>query len=174
MSGMVFSLIVAGLTLGLIRPVLLNEFAFQEYSDGSWRGTVREGTHSIQVQIRRRGEEIVLILPDRSIPPEVCDAVVKRLAARLYALVLNKEIPQDSVDILGPSNSFCNYCLEPVYMPFRCGRCGGFFCTTHRLPERHDCPGDEKTESAAHAEVPLKEEDAGEEKRIVVRVVACG
>lgn len=26
-------------------------------------------------------------------------------------------------------------------MPFRCSYCGGYFCSEHRLPEMHDCPG---------------------------------
>lgn len=26
-------------------------------------------------------------------------------------------------------------------MPYQCRRCGGTFCSEHRLPENHDCPG---------------------------------
>jgi len=35
----------------------------------------------------------------------------------------------------------CDKCSEDVEMPFRCNYCGGYFCSGHRLPEFHDCPG---------------------------------
>jgi len=30
---------------------------------------------------------------------------------------------------------------EAISMPFKCRRCGGSFCSKHRLPENHDCAG---------------------------------
>lgn len=30
---------------------------------------------------------------------------------------------------------------DTVAMPFKCKRCGGYFCANHRLPENHNCPG---------------------------------
>ena len=35
----------------------------------------------------------------------------------------------------------CDKCGKDEYMPFRCKFCGGYFCSEHRLPEMHDCPG---------------------------------
>ena len=35
----------------------------------------------------------------------------------------------------------CDACGEHENMPYKCRRCGGTFCSTHRLPESHDCPG---------------------------------
>lgn len=35
----------------------------------------------------------------------------------------------------------CDLCGRDVDMPFRCNYCGGYFCSNHRLPEFHDCPG---------------------------------
>ena len=35
----------------------------------------------------------------------------------------------------------CDRCGKDVDMPFRCNYCGGYFCSEHRLPEFHDCPG---------------------------------
>jgi len=35
----------------------------------------------------------------------------------------------------------CDKCGKEVEMPFRCNYCGGYFCSEHRLPEFHDCPG---------------------------------
>ncbi|WP_248515044.1 rhomboid family intramembrane serine protease [Salinarchaeum laminariae] len=35
----------------------------------------------------------------------------------------------------------CDACGKSENMPYECKRCGGQFCTEHRLPESHDCPG---------------------------------
>ncbi|MFB6138163.1 MAG: rhomboid family intramembrane serine protease [Halobacteriaceae archaeon] len=35
----------------------------------------------------------------------------------------------------------CDRCGEDVSMPYQCRLCGGTFCSGHRLPENHDCPG---------------------------------
>ena len=35
----------------------------------------------------------------------------------------------------------CDACGKSENMPYECKRCGGSFCTEHRLPEAHDCPG---------------------------------
>ena len=35
----------------------------------------------------------------------------------------------------------CQVCAQETIMPFRCPFCGGQFCSAHRLPESHSCPG---------------------------------
>ena len=35
----------------------------------------------------------------------------------------------------------CYKCGQDTLMPFHCPYCGGQFCSQHRLPENHDCPG---------------------------------
>jgi membrane associated rhomboid family serine protease len=35
----------------------------------------------------------------------------------------------------------CDECGEHENMPYKCRRCGGTYCSSHRLPESHDCPG---------------------------------
>jgi membrane associated rhomboid family serine protease len=35
----------------------------------------------------------------------------------------------------------CDFCGKYEMLPFKCKYCGGTYCTTHRLPEYHDCPG---------------------------------
>lgn len=35
----------------------------------------------------------------------------------------------------------CSECSESVSMPYTCRRCENHFCSSHRLPENHDCPG---------------------------------
>lgn len=35
----------------------------------------------------------------------------------------------------------CDYCDRYEMLPFNCKYCGGVFCSSHRLPEYHNCPG---------------------------------
>ncbi|MFB6153022.1 MAG: rhomboid family intramembrane serine protease [Halodesulfurarchaeum sp.] len=35
----------------------------------------------------------------------------------------------------------CDLCGREEGMPYQCRHCGGTFCSQHRLPENHDCPG---------------------------------
>jgi Zn-dependent protease len=35
----------------------------------------------------------------------------------------------------------CQTCSQETLLPFRCPYCGGQFCSDHRLPENHACPG---------------------------------
>ncbi len=37
-----------------------------------------------------------------------------------------------------PVSSLCGQCGKQTTMPFRCRRCGGLFCSEHRLPEAHN------------------------------------
>lgn len=174
-SGILFSLIIAGLTLKVMRDIMVGKFGLREIAPGSWRGYIREGRYNVEVHIKRRGEEVLFLLPDKSIPEEICRKVVRRLSAKLYALVHKTEMPPENVEIVGPANSFCYYCLEPVYMPFRCNRCGGYFCSEHRLPEKHNCPGDEEREAIASVKRPEREEKAERKrKKIFVKAIACG
>ncbi len=35
----------------------------------------------------------------------------------------------------------CDFCGKYEMLPFNCKYCGGVFCSSHRLPEYHNCPG---------------------------------
>jgi membrane associated rhomboid family serine protease len=35
----------------------------------------------------------------------------------------------------------CDVCGRDENMPYNCRHCGGTYCSEHRLPENHDCPG---------------------------------
>lgn len=35
----------------------------------------------------------------------------------------------------------CDYCGKYEMLPFNCKYCGGVFCSSHRLPEYHECTG---------------------------------
>lgn len=34
----------------------------------------------------------------------------------------------------------CQKCQQETFLPFKCPYCGNHFCSTHRLPENHNCP----------------------------------
>ncbi len=35
----------------------------------------------------------------------------------------------------------CHFCDKSALMGFTCSYCNGYFCSDHRLPEKHDCLG---------------------------------
>ncbi len=35
----------------------------------------------------------------------------------------------------------CDVCGKREFLPYKCKYCGGTFCSEHRLPENHNCPG---------------------------------
>ncbi len=39
------------------------------------------------------------------------------------------------------SEGFCHFCDKSALMGFSCSYCNGYFCTEHRLPEKHECLG---------------------------------
>ena len=177
MSGLSFTLLLAPIAMSLLEGLLISGMGFEMLSKGeTWRGWVREGRYSVEVFIKRLGKELQFFLPDGSIPKDVCEKVVKRLSARIYSLLYEEAFNPDYVNIVGPVPSFCYFCLESVYMPFRCNRCGGYFCSGHRLPERHNCPGGEA--AATLRAPPLVESDEEipekQRKRIIVKEVPCG
>ncbi len=116
--------------------------------------------------ISKRGDKISVILPDYE-PREKCYEVVKNLFSKLA--------PKTTIQImtLGHASSHCNYCLQPTPLPYRCYRCSGWYCEGHRLPERHNCPGDKRM--AEKAVVQPREGDEKEKKsETVVVEVPCG
>jgi len=174
MSGLVFTLLLATTSIGILNSILTSNLGFDATAEGkAWHGRVREGRWNVEVFIKRLGKELQFLLPDSSVPREVCEKVVKRLSAKIYSLILTEPFQPDCVKVVGPTPSFCYYCLESVYMKFRCHRCGGFFCSRHRLPERHNCPGgEEKIKLPAMSEE--EEESREKPKAIIVKRVPCG
>jgi len=115
--------------------------------------------------IVQRGDHILIILPDYQ-PREKCLEVARKI---LLKLAPKAEI---QVATMGFASSQCNYCLNPTPLPYRCSRCGGWYCENHRLPEQHNCPGEErKVKRVAKRVKPKKEE---KEKKIVVAEIPCG
>jgi len=114
----------------------------------------------------QQGDRIYVVLPDY--PRERCEEVVQKL---LRMLRPDAEIQIGSV---GRTSSHCNYCLTPVSFPYHCHRCAGWYCGEHRLPERHNCPGElgEVATERVHVKGEEREKERGE--KIVVVQVPCG
>lgn len=51
------------------------------------------------------------------------------------------EIELETIRRVGTINTGGNYDIKsnPITLPFECYRCGGKYCSTHRLPEAHSC-----------------------------------
>lgn len=175
MSGLIFSLLLSAASIASLTRALREEVKFKELSEGKgWRGYVKEDGYHIEVFVKNDKKQVQFLLPDFSIPQEVCKKAVKNLAAKLYAMISERELSPDNITIVGPSYSFCHYCLEPAKeLLYRCKRCGGLHCSRHRFPEEHDCPGG----GVARIRVKLKRKERREEeqhRKILIKEAPCG
>jgi hypothetical protein len=175
MSGLIFSLMLGAAAIAALTRALREERRFEELFQGQgWRGYVKEDGYNVEVFIKRDKEQIRFILPDRSIPEEVCKRAVKKLTAKLYATIYGEKPSPDSIIMVGSAYSFCHYCLEPAReLLFRCKRCGGLYCSRHRLPEEHNCPGG----GVVKIRIKRREREKKEEekaRKIILKEVPCG
>lgn len=175
-SGLIFSLLLSAASIAALTRALTEEMRFEEMSPGQgWRGYVEQDGYRVEVFVKRDKKQVQFMLPDLSIPEEVCKKAVKRLAAKLYSTISEKELSLDNITIVGPSYSFCHYCLEPVsQILFRCKRCSGLYCSRHRFPEEHNCPGGEVTRIKIKQERKEKKEEQEPSRRILLRQAPCG
>ena len=176
MSGLVFSLVLGPVIMSALIKALRERPEFKELKkDQGWHGSLEEDGSPVEVFVKRDKKQIQFILPDRAIPEDICKKAIKKLTAELYAVIEDKPI---DVDIIGPSRRFCHYCLEPAkQLLFRCERCGGFYCNSHRLPEEHDCPGGEKAGIKTGQKRETREEESEKEEetiRILLQEIPCG
>jgi len=144
-----------------------------------WRGRIREGQHNVEVVVKQREDCVQIILPDHSVPREVCERVARRLAAKVDALVRGVELPLEQVVLstAGPVPQLCDYCFEKLGgLGYRCHRCGGRYCEEHRLPERHSCPGGKGSELVAVAprRVEVSQLQPEYDEVIVLHESPCG
>jgi hypothetical protein len=139
---------------------MLDTLNLEERSVGIADGEL-EGSRYTVIQ---KDDRLYVVLPDHH-PKEECVEIVKKLLKRLE--------PGSEVEVLtlGYTSTHCNYCLEPYAFPFKCHRCGGWYCQEHRLPERHDCPGLGKTVATAEYKVKEKEK---KKKKVVAVELPCG
>ena len=157
MSNLIFRAFLSGVPWEtIIRRLELNERA-RGVGDGKVEG--------YRYTIIHRDDEILIVLPDYE-PREKCQKVAKK--------ILSKLMPKSEIEIvtLGYASSNCNYCLKPTSLPYKCYRCGGWYCETHRLPEKHECPdGKGKGERTVKR---IKSKREKEKERVVVTEVPCG
>ena len=142
MSGLMFALVLGAVSLTALSSTF-KTMGFTEVA-GGWRGYVRVDGRPVRVLASWDGEGTLhLILPDRSVPEDVCREAVRGLASRMYAELLGMDLPPEKVFVVGPAERFCHYCLREFEELYLCPRCFGRYCAEHRRPEDHDCPGGE-------------------------------
>jgi len=156
MSNLIFRALLSGLRWESV----IRELGLRQRAEGIGDGNVEDYRYTIV----QRGDEILIILPDYQ-PREKCLEVAKKILLKLA--------PKSVVRVakMGHASSHCNYCLEPTPLPYRCHRCEGWYCESHRLPEKHNCPGGkEKEEKVVERIKPKKER----RKEIVIAEIPCG
>lgn len=178
MSGLIFSLLLVGVTISAIIEALRKNPNFSELEkDRSWRGLIKKDDYSVELFVKRDDKQVQFILPDLSIPKDTCKKVVDELAGTLCEEIKD-ESGRRSVNVVSPSGNFCQFCLEQVKeLLFRCKRCGRYYCSEHRFPEKHNCPGKENADIrikhlGKNVEREYLEED--KPKEILIKEIPCG
>lgn len=136
----------------------------RERVKGVGDGTV-EGHNYTIIQ---RGDEIYIVLPDY--PRDRCEDLVKELLKRL------RPDAEVRIGAIGYASTHCNYCFVSLPLPYRCRRCGGWYCSEHRLPERHNCPAGGVEAFAQRRERRMEErkrETQEKKERVVAVQLPC-
>jgi len=157
MSNLIFRTLLSGLSWEIIIRVLGLRERVKGIGDGEADG--------YRYTVVQRGDEILIVLSDYA-PREKCQEVAKKILSHLS--------PESKIQVatMGYASSNCNFCLKPSPMPYHCHRCGGWYCESHRLPEKHNCPDEgEKTGKIAEQLKPRKHE---RKREIIVAEVPCG
>jgi hypothetical protein len=157
MSNMIFRALLSGLNWeAIIRTLGLRE-RVKGIGDG--------GIEGYRYAIIQRGDEILIVLPDYQ-PREKCHEIAMKIFSKLA--------PKSKIQVLtmGYASSICNYCLAPTSLPYRCQRCEGWYCESHRLPEQHNCPEVKRGALGVTEQIRPKKKENKEE--IVVAEVPCG
>lgn len=157
MSNLIFRALLSGVCWKDIIRVLGLRERVRRIGDGNIEG--------YRYTIIQHGDEISIVLPDYQ-PREKCLEVARK--------ILSKLAPKSEIHValMGYASSYCNYCLKSTPLPYRCNRCEGWYCESHRLPEYHNCPeGKKKIERVVERVKPRKEK---KKKEIVVVQVPCG
>jgi predicted nucleic acid binding AN1-type Zn finger protein len=158
MSNMIF---LAALLLNWSEIVRL--LSLKEREKGVGDGTVDGHKYTVM----QRGEQIYVVLPDYH--RDKCESIVKKLLQKL------KPDAEIKVSSVGYASTHCNYCLTPS-LTYRCHRCGRWYCGEHRLPEKHNCPGDGEELAARQSqrkEVARKEEEKEKKEKIIAVQLPC-
>ncbi len=128
------------------------------------------------VTIYHEGEQITIIIPDDNLSEEQCQRLAKKILIELYKLKgIELEIDDIEVEMLGFASGICNYCLIKAFT-HKCRRCKGYYCSEHRLPEYHDCPGERKLEFKIKEIEKTKDKAEKDEKskKVIILESHCG
>jgi len=157
MSNLIFRALLSGLRWETIVRVLGLRERVKGIGDGRAEG--------YRYTIVQRGDEILIILPDYE-SREKCEEVAKKILSQLA--------PKSEIQVatMGYASSHCNFCLKPTPMPYHCHRCEGWYCESHRLPEKHNCHGEEVGKGKIVERLKPKKQE--KKKEIIVAEVPCG
>ncbi|MEM2876090.1 MAG: zinc finger AN1 domain-containing stress-associated protein [Candidatus Bathyarchaeia archaeon] len=156
MSNTIFFVVLEGLLWNNI----VSKLNLSERSENIGDGVTEEG---YRFSLIKRGNNIYLILPDY--PEDECEEVARRIVETLVGQMA-------TVQVFGYYSAFCNYCLAQTSLPFKCRRCGGWYCNEHRLPEMHNCPG--SSLSRIIAQKIYKQKSVEDKKAVLISKSPCG
>ncbi|MHA1298435.1 MAG: AN1-type zinc finger domain-containing protein, partial [Candidatus Helarchaeota archaeon] len=89
-------------------------------------------------------DKFTTIISDDKLTDEECRRIAKKIIKELYKLQgIELDINDIEINMRGFASGICHYCLIKV-LTYKCRRCNGYYCSNHRLPEKHNCPGDRK------------------------------
>ncbi|MFX0132560.1 MAG: AN1-type zinc finger domain-containing protein [Candidatus Hodarchaeota archaeon] len=129
------------------------------------------------VTVYYEGEKFSIIIPDENLTEEECRRIAKKILLELYKLEgIELDINEIEIKMRGFASGICNYCLIRFALTYKCKRCKGYYCSEHRLPEKHNCPGERKTKlKTKEKDKEKKEKDKGEKtKKVVIIESHCG
>ena len=123
------------------------------------------------------GEKFTIIIPDENLTEEECRRIAKKILLELYKLEgIELNIDDIEIKMRGFASGICNYCLIRFPFTYKCKRCKGYYCSEHRLPEKHNCPGERKIkfDTKQKEEVKKKEKNEEKTKKVLITESHCG
>ena len=131
----------------------------------------------VYVTVYYQGEKFSILIPDENLTEEECRRIAKKIIKELYKLEgIKLDIDDIEIKMKGFASGICNYCLIVFPFTYKCHRCKGYYCSEHRLPENHNCPGERKLKFKNEEKDKDKEKKKKDEKGKKVEIVEshCG
>ena len=172
MSNKIFEAIIHSLAMPLFNK-LTEKLNFKKKEKENVASGIIDGAH---VTIFHEGEKLTIIIPDDKLSEEKCRKIAKKIIKKLYQL-MEIEIDLDNIEIKmkGFASGICNFCLIKAFT-YKCHRCRGYYCGEHRLPEKHNCPGNRRLQFQINEDISDKEEQKKDEKseKVIILESHCG
>ncbi|MHA1378836.1 MAG: AN1-type zinc finger domain-containing protein [Candidatus Helarchaeota archaeon] len=128
------------------------------------------------VTIYFEGDKLTIIIPDENLSEKKCHKIAKKIIKKIYNLRgIELELDEIEIKMLSFASGICNFCLIKAFT-YKCRRCKAYYCSNHRLPENHNCPGEHKLAFEIKERAFNKKKYAEEEKsaKIIITESHCG